>query len=272
MRSAAALAVLAVLTGCQQRAPLPERRGVVSIDFCADQMVLGLLPRERVRAVSFEAESDAGFAAPRARGLPRLRPQIEDIAALRPAIVVRSFRGDARLDRQLGAMGIRVVQLGYAGTLGDVAGDMRRVAAELDAETKAAALLAGYDAELAAARGTAAPTQSALYVTPGDVTTGPGSFVADVIAAAGLKPYREQPGWGTLPLEEMVRRPPDVVFRAFYDSARYRQDRWASSLHPVVAQASRRAKEVEVPGSWLACGNWLAGHAVARLAKARKEG
>src|SRR3546814_20703329 len=63
-------------------------------------------------AGSFEADSDTSFAVPRALGIERLRPQLEDIVAARPAVVVRSYGGDARLDGQLNAMGIRVVRLG----------------------------------------------------------------------------------------------------------------------------------------------------------------
>ena len=267
MRRAAALAMLAALTACQPRAPLPALRGVASIDFCADQMLLGLLPKDRIRAVSFEADSDTSFAVPRARGLERLRPQLEDIVAARPVIVVRSYGGDARLDGQLRAMGIRVVQLGFPMSFGDARRDMLRIGDELGAKARAQALVAGFDRELATAHATAGK-DTALYVTPGDVTTGPGSLVAEVMGAAGYRPYRTAPGWGSLPLEAMVRRPPDLVFRAFFDSPRYRQDHWTSSRHPVVAQATRRARQVEVPGAWLSCGNWLMGHAVTRLAAA----
>ncbi len=266
MRRAAALALLAVLTGCQDHAPLPALAGAASIDFCADQMVLGLLPKDQVRAVSFEADSDASFAAPRARGLLRLRPQLEDIARLRPALVVRSYAGDARMDRQLAAMGIKVVQLGFPASLAEARADMLRVGGELGAGDKARALAAGFESELSAARRSAA-MGSALYVTPGDVTTGPGSLVAEVMEAAGYTPYRAAPGWGSLPVEDMVRRPPDAVFRAFFDSPRYQQDYWTSSRHPVVAKATRGARDVEVPGAWLACGNWLMGHAVTSLAR-----
>lgn len=269
MRAAAAFAMLVVLTGCQQRAPLPERQGVASIDYCADQMALGLLPKDQIRAVSFEADSDTSFSAPRAKGLRRLRPQLEDIVALRPAVVVRSYGGGPKLDRQLEAVGIRVVQLGYAGTLAEVRADVMRVGGELGADRQAARLIAGLDAELAAAQRQPVHGGTALYVTPGDVTTGPGSLVAEAMGAAGYTPYRETPGWGSLPLEQMVRRPPDVVFRAFFDSARYRQDYWTSSRHPVVAGAARKAIDVEVPGAWVSCGNWLIGHAVARLAAAK---
>lgn len=267
MRTAAAVVVLAALTGCQPRAPLPARHGVVSIDFCADQMVLGLLPKDRIRAVSFEADSDAAFSAPRATGLLKLRPQLEDIVALRPAIVVRSYGGTPRIDRQLEAMGIRVVQLGFPASLADARADVLRVGSELGADGQARRLVAGFDRDLASAEGDAVKG-SALYVTPGDVTTGPGSLVAEAMGAAGYRPYRAAPGWGSLPLEAMVRQPPDMVFRAFFDSPRYQQDHWTSSRHPIIAKAARVAGDVEVPGAWLACGNWLMGHAVNRLARA----
>lgn len=271
MRKAAALALLALLAGCQPRAPLADRHGVVSIDYCADQMAIGLLPRGQIRAVSFEADSDVSFSGPRAVGIAQLRPTLEDIVALRPAIVVRAYGGDTRLAGQLEKLGIRVVQLGYAATMADVRTDVLRVGGELGAEAQARALIARFDADLANAPPAPTERPRALYVTPGDVTTGPGSLVAEVIGAAGFTPYRERPGWGSLPLEEMVRRPPDLMFRAFFDSSRYQQDRWTSSRHPIVARTARNAIDVEVPGAWLACGNWLAGHAVARLAAARKE-
>ncbi|MBN8844730.1 MAG: ABC transporter substrate-binding protein [Sphingomonadales bacterium] len=271
MRQAAALALLATLTGCQQRAPLPHLRGIASIDFCADQMTLGLLPHEQIRAVSFETDSDASFSKPLAKGLPRLRPQLEDIVALRPAVVVRSYGGGAQLDRQLKAVGIRVVQIGFPQTLADVRSDVLRVGDELGADERAKRLVAGFDAELAVARRQPSGRGTALYVTPGDVTTGPGGLVAEVISVAGYRPYRTEPGWGTLPLEQMVHKAPDVVFRAFFDSARYQQDYWTSSRHPVVARASADALDVEVPGAWISCGNWLTGHAVAKLAAAKKE-
>lgn len=58
------------------------------------------------------------------------------------------------------------------------------------------------------------------------------------MAAAGYRPYRKEPGWGSLPLEQMVRGAPDAVLRGFFDNARYRQDYWTSSRHPVVARAA----------------------------------
>ncbi|WP_052071642.1 ABC transporter substrate-binding protein [Sphingopyxis sp. MWB1] len=281
LRALAMLGPMALLPACQPAAALADRQEgdkprVVSIDYCADQMAIGLLPRARIAAISHEADSDVSFSAPRAQGIARLRPALEDIIALQPDMVVRSYGGDGRLAGQLEKLGIQVVQLGYAGDMAGVRADMLRVGRELGAEPRAHALVARFDANLAAAEAAAAkrndrqaPRPHALYLTPGDVTTGPGSLVAEVIESAGFTPYRQRPGWGSIPLEELVRRPPDMVFRAFFDSSRYAQDRWTSSRHPVLGRVTAGVPDVEVPGGWLACGNWLAGDAVARLAAAQ---
>ena len=232
-----------MLAGCSQAVPRPAAaplQGVVSLDYCADQMVLGLLPRAQIRAVSPEVDSDPSFAAPRAVGLPRLRPTLEEIAAMRPRYVVRLYGGSPGIDRQLAALGIKVVQLQPANSLAEVPAELARVGAALDAAPRAAAHIAAFN--LAVARGRAATDATPptlLYTTPGDVTAGNDGFVGDLMRTAGFRSVRQASGWGSLPLEAMVRRPPDAVLRAFFDSPRYQQDRWSSSAHPRLTQLTR---------------------------------
>lgn len=273
MRPAALLGAL-TLAGCGSTlpatAPLPLH-GVVSLDYCADQMVLGLVPTKRIRAVSPEADSDTHFSVPRAHGITRVRPTLEDIAALRPRYAVRSYGGAPGIDRQLSALGITVVQLGYTARLADVAPELARVGTALDAGPRATALADSFRATLAAISAQAETNRpTLLYITPGDVTTGGDGFVGDVIRAAGFRSVRTQPGWGSLPIEAMVRRPPGAVLRAFFDSERYRQDRWASSAHPALRRVVADAPVATVPGSTLACGNWLAGDALRALTTLRQ--
>lgn len=265
------LAALA-LAGCSNAPPpSPPHRGVVSLDYCADQMVLGLVPRSKIQAVSAEVDSDSSFAAPRAVGLPRLRPTLEEIAAIRPRFAVRLYGGSPGIDRQLAALGIQVVQLQPANSLSDVPAELARVGTALDAADQAAHRIAAFNAAVTKGRAAADPQPpTLLYTTPGDVTTGNDGFVGDVIRAAGFQSVRQASGWGSLPLEAMVRRPPDAVLRAFYDSPRYQQDRWSSSAHPRLRQISTGVPTLTVPGSALACGNWLAGDALLALAKLRR--
>ncbi len=267
------LAALA-LAGCGSTpppSPPAPLRGVVSLDYCADQMVLGLVPRSDIRAVSPEADSDASFSARRAQGIARVRPSLEEIAALRPRYAVRMYGGTPGIDRQLAALGITVVQLNFATKLADIAPELQRIGVALDAAPHAARLRQDFRAKVAAAQKTV-PNRppSLLYITPGDVTTGPDSFVGEVIRAAGFRPIRKEAGWGSIPVEAMVRRPPDAVLRAFFDSPRYRQDRWSSSAHPRLQRLLAGVPTATVPGSALGCGNWLAGDAIAALTELRQ--
>jgi iron complex transport system substrate-binding protein len=274
MRGGAPLVMMLSLAGCGTALPRPAPaplHGVVSLDYCADQMVLGLVPRDRIRAVSPEADSDAAFSMPRARGIPRLRPSLEEIAALRPRYAVRLYGGAPGIDRQLAALGITVVQLNPTNSLADVPDELARVGVSLDAAPQATSLITAYTAKLKlaqAAVGSGRPTL--LYTTPGDVTTGNDGFLGDVIQSAGFRSVRAASGWGSLPLEAMVRRPPDAVLRAFYDSQRYQQDRWSSSAHPRLRAMTASVPTATVPGSALACGNWLAGDAMVALGRLRR--
>lgn len=272
-RCASTLAALA-LAGCSSTSPPSPPvplQGVVSLDYCADQMVLGLVPRADIRGISPEADSDASFSTPRARGIARVRPSLEEIAALRPRYAVRMYGGAPGIDRQLAALGITVIQLNFATKLADIAPELQRVGAALDAAPHAARLRQDFLAKVAAAQRTV-PNRppSLLYITPGDVTTGPDSLVGEVIRAAGFRPIRKETGWGSIPVEAMVRRPPDAALRAFFDSPRYRQDRWSSSAHPRLQQLLAGVPTATVPGSALGCGNWLAGDAIAALTRLRQ--
>ncbi|MEY4269001.1 MAG: hypothetical protein RLZZ58_217 [Pseudomonadota bacterium] len=268
MRAAALplLLPLLLVAACTPAGAQREHGGVVSIDYCADQTMLALVDRSDIRAVSPEAASDARHAGPLARGLPVVRPDLESILALNPATVVRSYGGGPALAGQLRRHGITVVDLGYAATLADARRELLSAGDALGSAAVAARLAARMDGQLAAARD-GHPRGSLLYITPGDVTTGPDSFVADIMRSAGYASYRTQPGWGSLPLEALTRTAPSHVLRAFYDSPAYRQDHWSTAAHPALARALKGVPETQVPGAWVACGNWLGGNAVAALAR-----
>lgn len=264
------LLLFACSTGQRPSAVQPETTkgdGVVSLDYCADQMMLGLVPRDRILAVSPEADSDSAFSAPRARGVARVRPILEDVIRLRPRYVLRLYGGSPGIDRQLAAAGVKVIQLQSPSSLAEVPVELQRVGALLGTERQAAALVAGWHANLSAlpVKTASAERPTLLYITPGDVTTGQDGFVGDLIQTAGFRSVRSAPGWGSLPLEAMVRRPPDAVLRAFFDNVRYRQDHWSSSSHPRLKQMIKGLPTVTAAGSALGCGNWLAGHTIRQL-------
>jgi iron complex transport system substrate-binding protein len=276
VRSIAAIIIGALaLPAC---APLPPASGetdgerIVSIDYCADQMVLGMVERERIAAVSRDVASDPDFSLRLAQGIARVRPEVEAVLALRPTLVVRSYGGGPRFAETMERAGVPVFTLPYAASLTDIDASLVEAGAAMDAEGRAAMLRRDLQRAMLDARQVSAGEDgaSALYVTPGDVTTGPGSLIAALLTAAGYASIETRPGWHRLPLEQLTRTKPDIVVRAFFESPAHQQDRWSSAGHRALAEAVRDVHQVTVSGSELACGNWRAGDALRRMADARR--
>lgn len=281
------LAAATTLAACHPAAPSPTTPGaagtgpdatpdrIVSLDYCADQMLLGLVDRRRIAAVSRDVASDPLFSEPLARGLPRVRPDVERVLAMRPTLVVRSYGGGPRMEAALRRAGIPVFTLPYADDIPAIRRAITASGAALGAPDAAARRLSDLDAALAAAAAAKTtdhvPHRTALYVTPGDVTTGPDSLVGRLIATAGLSSYEPRPGWHRLPMEKLVSHSPDLVVRGFYDSPMHQQDRWSSSSHRLLRASLASVPQVSIPGSEIACGNWLAGNALRRLLRAKQE-
>ena len=274
MRLLAIIVTSAMLSGCMMKAQAdaaPVLSGVVSLDLCADQMLLKLVEPSRIKAVSNEADLDDNFATLRAKNLPRIRPTIEEIAALRPAVIVKSYGGGPLLDNQLARIGIKVVQLDYAARLSDVPATIQSAAQKLDAVDKGQATVSVFKAQLAQARAEQKQAQpTLLYVTPGGVTTGPGSLIHDAIEAGGYRNYNAKPGWYNLPLERLAQERPDAALAAFFDKSAHDQDAWSSARHHVARKALADVPTVSETGAKVSCGNWLIGDVVQDLATQRR--
>jgi iron complex transport system substrate-binding protein len=260
-------ALFLLLCGCAGTEHAPTGRDrIVSIDYCADQLVLGLVDRTRIAAVSREVTADPLFAARLASGLSRIKPDAERILALRPTLVVRSYAGGSRLEAALRRAGVRVHTLPYAESVADVRRSVLASGDALNARVAAAARIAILDRELGSPSRPSGLT--ALYTTPGDYTAGSVTLIDDAIRQAGLRNAEHRAGWHRLSVEQLVAAPPALIIRAFGEARAHRTDRWSGSDHQALRRALAGQREVHLPGSWVACGNWRIGHAVTAMRNA----
>ena len=130
-----------------EAASLPQR--VVSLDYCADQYVLRFVGPERIRALSPDAGRSFSYMRDAAQDLPQVRPLAENVIALQPDLVVRSYGGGARAPAFFAALDIPVLQLPYAGSLADIRATILTVAARLGAAGEGERVAARMDARLA---------------------------------------------------------------------------------------------------------------------------
>ena len=261
-----------VLTGCAPQpsaAPIaPERpMRIVSLDYCADQYLLKLVDRDRIAAVSPDADRDFSYMRAAAVGVPSVRPRAEDVLVLKPDLVIRSYGGGPDAAAMFARAGVPVLQIGYANDLAAVRQVLIDTARGLGEPANGEALAVEMDRRLAALPAPSRARSTALYVTPGGVTSGSGGLVDKMMRVAGYDNFEAEPGWRSLPLERLAHEGPDLIASASFWNAP--PDRWSAARHPIVARAMRDTPVVPIEGAWTACGGWFLVDAVEALAKAR---
>lgn len=280
MRRSSALLALAALAAAGCSAPLPpdtraasggSPQRIVSLDYCADQYVLKLADRSQIAAVSPDAAQPFSYMRREAAGLRRVRPSAEEVLALKPDLVVRSYGGGLGIETLLARAGVPVHQLALGDGFDAVGADVRAAADAMGQGPRGTALAAEFERRLAAARREGGG-RSVLYVTRGGVTTGPGSGIDRMITTAGLTNFEKRPGWNPLPLERLVSEQPDVAVTAFFGAGTIDQNYWSESRHPVVRDTLRRQSTIAVDGAATACNGWFIVDVVEQLSRVERAG
>ena len=107
--------------------------------------------------------------------------------------------------------------------------------------------------------------QTALYLTPGGVTSGQGSLIDAIIRAAGFANFQTEPGWREIPLERLARAQPDLIAAAFFTQTQRHQDIWSAARHPLITNAMTDRPVAQLDSAWISCGGWFLVEAVERL-------
>ena len=262
------LLVAGLVTACGTAPPRPLLEGpasrIVSLDYCADQFVLGLADRERILALSPDAGKDFSYLRAEAAGLPMVRPRSEDVLALRPDLVVRNYGGGPRAAAFFERAGVPVLQIDFAPDIEAVRDRIRQAATALGVGDRGEALIAEMDARLARARA-AAPDADTLYLAPSGVAAGSGTFVDHLIAAAGLDNFSDEIGWRSIPLERLVYETPDVYAVPVFERTNHNMV-WTPFRHPVAVRRVQAGPTLSIDGATTSCGAWFLADAVEALA------
>lgn len=240
---------------------------MLSFDSCADQYVMALSPRSAIVGLSSRADDADSHLRHLARGLPLRRVDLETALSVRPQVVVRYWGGDPRLLRALERRGVKVVTIDDAADFDGVRRNVRKVAAALGRGPVGEVLLARMDAKLARAAGAWGGTR-AVYLTPGGLTTGPGTLIDAVLRGAGMVNAETRPGFQVLSLEQLALDPPERVVLGFFDTFQLSGDSWGIGRHRLVRTLARERAAASLPGSTLGCPDWAAAEAAELLAAA----
>ena len=253
----------------------PPRR-IVSLNMCLDPIVLDLVSRERIQALSWvSGDRNVSPIVDRLDGIRLVRGAAEEVLALDPDLVLAGdYTTPATVDllRRLGRR-VEVIPMAF-----DIAGIHKTIAAVAEAvgeSRRGKEMIADFDRKIAeAARGAVgADRPEAAVYQANSLVSKSGSMAAAALEAAGFRNAGDRLGKGVagrVSLEALVADPPDLI--ALGQSATTYRTPVADNLrHPALASVLSRRPHVDLPMPLWLCGGPQIADAVAILAQARAD-
>lgn len=264
--------LLALSAGAASGAEPPRR--IVSLNLCTDQLLMDLVPADRIAALSFLAtDPTLSAVADRAKEIRSVRAEAEQVLALEPDLVVTAEGSTPATIGLLRRLGYPVLAVPLASDFDAVRSSVRKMARAVGEEERGEAIVAEFDRRLARVREAATgekPTAMAYQVN--SIASGPGTLLDAALEAAGFYNLARDEALGSagrVPLETLVTRPPDLL--VFANGPDEFRSVVADNLrHPALAAAMRGRREVRLEMPLWLCGTPRVVEAVERLAALRE--
>lgn len=262
--------VLTAASTAGAHATKPQR--IVSLNVCTDQILVDLVPRARIAAVSIlAADPSVSTVTQETRGLELVHIAAEEILALDPDLVLAGEGWTPATVDLLRRLGRRVVVVPLATNFDGIRDIVRIMAEAVGEHGRGEEIVAEFDRRLAAAQRGLPPRPSALAYQVNGLTANTGSLLDAMIGAAGLYNAAEtltMSHAGQISLEVLVRAAPDVVVLTSAP-ADFRTVVADNLRHPALAAVLRSSREVRLPMPFWLCGTPRIVDGIERLAAAR---
>ncbi|MBI3089076.1 MAG: ABC transporter substrate-binding protein [Candidatus Tectomicrobia bacterium] len=225
-------------TAAPRRADTGAPCRIVSMVLAGDEMLLDLLPRRCLRAVSpYAADPLYSNVAERAKGLTSVTESVEQIVKLQPDLVVLASYSDPVVREMLRSVGMNIYELRFFTSIPQIMVSVRELGRAVQMRDRAEALVASMRYRLSMLRERAKdfPSIRVLYYAFGGFVHGRNTSVDAVITASGavnaaalmgIDDAREVPG------EVVLSMKPDIILigSSNPNAAVLAQARWAPTL------------------------------------------
>ena len=264
---AASIAVAALATCGVSPASAAGPR-IVSMNVCADQVLLTLADPEQILGLS--RFSRGAWVAGDVRRYPTLSGGAEDVLVLKPDVVVASLFDKRSTRELLKANGLRLAELSVPRTLAEVKDQIRQLGDIAGHPDRAAHQVARLDAALARARQAVADKHyRVLPLSRRGWVVGSDSFVGSLLAETGLFNAAGDLGFafgGFASLEAIVSLKPDLLLVSQAGDVA-RDDGEAFLLHPALERFYPPEKRIVIPERLTECGGVMLAEALDVLVK-----
>ena len=269
------LTVLALpaLVGCAGASRLPRNAPakpvrVMSMNQCADQIVLALLPPERIASVTWLSRDPKGSLMHREAARVGINHGLaEEVARQKPDLIVAGTYTTPATRSLLKQLGYPIVEVTHADSFEDIRRITRQVAGALGEETRGEALIARMDRQLAElARDPGPPMRVAAWDGAG-FNASEGSLYNAVLEAAGAVNVANRPpasAYGRPDVEVLLLTAPTLLVKG----AGHRREpglRDNVERHPVIREYWNGARTLTIRQAYYLCGTPFIGDAIVRL-------
>ncbi len=268
------VALLAPLLSAAQppAAPAPHARAprrVVSLNMCADQLVIALADRAQIAGLTeWARDRELSFYAARAEGLPITHRSAEEVLDLHPDLVIAASYRTKQLLGPLKARGVTMLDLPPAEALDGTEDSIRAVAGALGHPERGVALIASIRSALARIGSPPGRGRTVAYYQRQGYLTGTGTLVDDMMHRVGLVNIAARlgrPALSQIPLEQLALARPDFVITE--DGTTGGEDRSGAMVrHPLLDAAVPPAHHLHIPQALTVCAGPAYPLAVAMLA------
>lgn len=265
-----AILAAALLAGPAMAAP----QRIVSINACADQLLLALADPEQIAALSLYATDPAySYLAEQAKAFPHDAGSAETVIERKPDLVLAGRFTKRETRSLLKRLGYTVIELDTVKSIDDSIAQIRDVAALLGHPDRGADLIARIEAARARAIASAPsggePTV-AVYQRRGYVT-GQNTLTAELLRLAGFADMGGKLAGktgGFVPLERIVTGKPDLLVVA--DPHVVAADQGSALLaHPALRELYPADRRITLPGRLTICAGPSLPEAIDTLAAER---
>jgi iron complex transport system substrate-binding protein len=253
------------------RAEPPQR--IVSLTVCADQLLLDLVPRDRIAALSYLAVDPAvSMKVEEARGLKGVHGMAEEVLALQPDLVIAQEYSATATVNLLRRLGFRVVLVPLATDFEGMRHAIRVMADAVGDKSRGEAMIAAFDKRMVAARPEGPARPRALAYDVNSIASESGSLVDAALEAAGFHNMARDvplgPG-GRLALEQVVADPPDLLVLA-NTPYELRSTVGDNLRHPAFAAVAASRPHIELPMPQWLCATPKIADAIEQLGAKRR--
>lgn len=265
-RTLLAFASLALL-GTARPAPVPRR--IVSLNLCADQLLVGLADRSQIVALTeWARDPELSAVAVPARAIPFTHRSAEEVLALRPDLVIGAPFQTRAVLAPLKAQGLTLLDLPWSQNVAAIEASITTLAAAVGHPERGVRMIARMRRDLAAVGPPPGRGRVAAYYQRQGYLTGTGTLVDEMFRRVGLVNLAKRlgrPALSRLSLEEMALARPD--FLILETGTRMVADRGTAALHhPLLDAVVPAARHLYIGQALTVCGSPAFAEAVASLA------